>query len=120
MQKVAQFLQDEYGSGWDYRVISQLNTCPDDGADQRRLLTLRRVWWTKAPCFSPVPGDVLAIEWEDAASEGHSTAELEVELERMRQTFDKPALILAEWQDVFAELEPEDDESETSGSETHG
>jgi len=88
---------DGYGRNWEYRVVSQLNSCPDDPIEQRRLLTLRRVFWMSRPRFSPVPGEIEAIEAEDAAPEAHSIAELEVELERMRRALDKPALILAEW-----------------------
>jgi hypothetical protein len=93
-------VDDGYGvrGGWTYRVISSLWTCPDDREYGRRFLQIGRVNWCGRPVLYPTPDDVFVIELDhDDCPVGHTIEQLEVDLGRMRQALDEPALIKAEF-----------------------
>jgi hypothetical protein len=90
-----------YGDSWEYRVFSQIWLEPDVAESGRRYLTIRKVWparfHRRLPDY-PVDHEISVIGENEETVTGFSIAEMELTVERMRQAFDKPALILAEWQ----------------------
>jgi hypothetical protein len=93
-------VEDGYGErgGWTYRVISSLWTCPDDREYGQRFLQIGRVNWRDHPVLYPTLDDVFVIELTHGDSPvGHTIEQLEVDLGRMRQALDEPALIKAEF-----------------------
>jgi hypothetical protein len=98
---------DNYGRGWTYRLFSELWTEPDVPESGKRHLTIRRVYWSEfRPVSHPIPEDVFAIDHEEAVPEGHTTEEIEVDLERMRKALDEPVMILAEWRSRLVKMVP--------------
>jgi hypothetical protein len=93
---------EHYGTNWEYRVVSQLDTEPDGTNSGKRILTIRRVWPRERYPGSlpdyPVPDDIAMIGHENVRPGGNSKEELRTELMRMERALDKPALILAEWE----------------------
>jgi hypothetical protein len=90
-----------YGENWTYRAFSQIWHEPDCPESGRRYLTLRKVWPTSRRCKLPdypVEHEIAVIGSEDECVTGFSIDEMESTVERMRQAFHKPALILAEWE----------------------
>jgi hypothetical protein len=92
---------EKYGINWEYRVFSILDTEPDAANSGHRILVLRRVWPRERYPGSlpdyPIPDDVALIDDENISLAGNSIEELRLELTRMAQALDKPALNLAEW-----------------------
>jgi hypothetical protein len=85
--------------GWNYRVISWPESCPDAPSDSRRL-EIRRVYWGRYGrdiIDEPTVGkiDRVARGWEHRQEDlpcGNSIEELFVTLERMKAALDKPAI----------------------------
>lgn len=94
-------MMDDYGKHWDYRVLSWINTNPDE-MPGRRVLSICRVWYNWRPVEWPNPadGDIAAID-PDEGLVGYTAEELMLALERMRSALDKPALIKAEWEHLL-------------------
>ena len=89
---------DGYGRAWSYRVFSVLNTEPDTPHTGHRFLTVHVVHWVERPPPDyPVPGDVFAIDAQPATPSGELLEDAILDVERIRDAFDKPALIMAEW-----------------------
>lgn len=92
---------DDYGETWEYRVLSWINTNPDE-MPGRRILSICRVYYKTRPVLWPNPadGDVVAIDPDEGLT-GYTTEELMLALDRLRLALDKPALIKAEWEHLL-------------------
>jgi hypothetical protein len=88
---------DGYGRYWDYRVFSTLETEPDSPYAGRRRLEIHVVQYTGRPKLYPQRDDICAIHHEEQTPGGNTIEELQLDLHRMLEAADKPALILAEW-----------------------
>ena len=95
------FEDDKYGRFWDYRVLSWINTNPDE-MPGRRVLSFCRVYYNFRPVLWPNPadGDVVAID-PDEGLYGYRAEDLMLALSRMQDALDKPALIKAEWEHLL-------------------
>lgn len=91
----------EYGKAWDYRVLSWINTNPDE-MPGRRQLSICRVYYKHHPVEWPNPedDDVAGID-PCAGLYGYTTEDLMLALSRMQAALDKPALIKAEWEPLI-------------------
>jgi hypothetical protein len=88
---------DDYGRRWDYRVFSTLDTEPGSSNEGHRQLAIHAVIYTGRPVNYPGRDDISYIDHEQPTPEGATVEELQLDLSRMLQATDKPALIMAEW-----------------------
>jgi hypothetical protein len=107
---------DGYGKTWTYRVFSQLWDEPDVPESGRRYLSILKVWPRDRRGYLPdypTPDDIAVIDSEDVSLGGHSIEQILLQIERINQALNKPALILAEWRHLLStDVVTEDDIAE--------